>query len=370
MKIKLVSSLRSRARSMAALAAFLVLVSSCGGGGGTESPAAREVPLFVKPFAGEYLAVNYFDHNTPREFTDSNGTFVIYTGEIVPTSGPAGMYDGHQGYDFLMPEGTPLLAVAAGTVVFVQDTVTPFFCPPLNATVNQQKGLLIEHQLPDGRRVRSYYTHLSRIDVSRGAAVSAGQQIGLSGNTGCSTLPHLHFEAYLVVGTSQVTIDPFGWSGSGTDPWEAFPGGAASIALWKAGEAPRLSRGFTYDLAAVAPFAPAYLTQVVFQGPRDDLNPNNEFLDLTIDTRVTATVASAGYALRFDRAGVTYTLPAGITLSAQNPTLRIYVGNGNAGTHTAYMGQSAGIISNRGDDCVRVLYPGGGEYRFNLGGCP
>jgi murein DD-endopeptidase MepM/ murein hydrolase activator NlpD len=152
--------------------------------------------LFDKPFAGEYPVANFLDHNIPKEFVDTNGTFVTFWGEEHPAA-LTNMIDGHSGYDFLMPVGTPLLAVAPGTVVRVLTSETPFFCPPLNRNVSDQQEIFIEHTLADGSKVQSTYVHLSRIDVAQGASVARGQQVGLSGTTGCSTGPHLHFEVRL-----------------------------------------------------------------------------------------------------------------------------------------------------------------------------
>jgi murein DD-endopeptidase MepM/ murein hydrolase activator NlpD len=61
------------------------------------------------------------------------------------------------------------------------------------------------------------FAHLSRIDVYKGEQVPAGYQIGLSGSTGNSTGPHLHFEARVWNGTRWVPVDPL-------DPAFRFPG--------------------------------------------------------------------------------------------------------------------------------------------------
>lgn len=52
----------------------------------------------------------------------------------------------------------------------------------------------VEYNRQDGTNIRTTYMHLSQIDVKKGDIVNAGQQLGMSGNTGRSSGPHLHFE--------------------------------------------------------------------------------------------------------------------------------------------------------------------------------
>ncbi len=86
---------------------------------------------------------------------------------------------GHDGWDFKAPEGTPITSPKAGRV----DRAN------WNHAAN---GNCIEVVQSDG--VRALYLHLSRNDVKPGDSVSAGQQIGLVGNTGRSTSAHLHYQ--------------------------------------------------------------------------------------------------------------------------------------------------------------------------------
>ncbi|MGW6907160.1 LysM peptidoglycan-binding domain-containing M23 family metallopeptidase [Streptomyces sp. NPDC054940] len=84
----------------------------------------------------------------------------------------------HTGVDFSAATGTPLKAVGAGTVV--------------SAGWGGAYGNQVVIQLADGYYAQ--YAHLSSLSVSAGQAVTAGQQVGLSGATGNVTGPHLHFE--------------------------------------------------------------------------------------------------------------------------------------------------------------------------------
>ncbi len=76
-----------------------------------------------------------------------------------------------------------------------------------------------------GQACGALYTHLNRVDVAVGDQVGEGEQIGLSGVTGCvdpGRLPHLHFELLRVVNENPIdteVIDPYGWEGPTPDPW-------------------------------------------------------------------------------------------------------------------------------------------------------
>ncbi|MFD3558340.1 peptidoglycan DD-metalloendopeptidase family protein [Streptomyces sp. NPDC058686] len=84
----------------------------------------------------------------------------------------------HTGVDFVVPTGTSIKAIAAGTVV--------------SAGLDGAYGNEVVIQHADGKF--SQYAHMSSLSVSSGQTVTEGRQIGLSGATGNVTGPHLHFE--------------------------------------------------------------------------------------------------------------------------------------------------------------------------------
>ena len=197
------------------------------------STSAKVVlPIFGRPFDGAFPIGNFFDHDKPID-GDANGHVLTLCG-----ARDTKQVDGHPGYDWRMPEGTPLFAVA-DAVVLTAGLEAPHFCPQLNRTV---QALLVQlvHTAPTGESYVSAYGHLSRVDVQEGISISEGTRIGLSGNTGCSGTPHLHFGVARNVAGRYVLIDPYGWHASTGDPWELDPRGYASVWLWKGGAAPSL----------------------------------------------------------------------------------------------------------------------------------
>lgn len=100
------------------------------------------------------------------------------TGRIAP----------HRGVDFSMPVGTPVLAVGDGEVVVAER--------------DSEAGNFVA--LRHGRQYTTRYMHMTRLLVKPGQKVKRGDRIGLSGNTGRSTGPHLHYELWI----NQQAVNP------------------------------------------------------------------------------------------------------------------------------------------------------------------
>ncbi|WP_455353648.1 M23 family metallopeptidase [Streptomyces sp. SYSU K217416] len=89
----------------------------------------------------------------------------------------------HSGQDYAVPVGTPVKAAGAGTIVKAG---------PNGGGDGPAYGNAIVVKHANGKY--SQYAHLSKIKVQIGQKVKTNQQIALSGNTGNSSGPHLHFE--------------------------------------------------------------------------------------------------------------------------------------------------------------------------------
>lgn len=85
----------------------------------------------------------------------------------------------HHGVDYLVPEGTPVFATADGVVKSLSEKNT-----------SHGKAVTINH----GNGYETSYSHLLDIRVKKGQNVKRGDIIALSGNSGLSFVPHLHYE--------------------------------------------------------------------------------------------------------------------------------------------------------------------------------
>lgn len=108
---------------------------------------------------------------------------------------------GHDGTDFACPVGTPFCGVASGVVSLVSQSGV--------------YGWHITVTHPDG--YQTLYAHMSRFDVKQGDSVKGGTQLGLSGQSGNVTGPHLHI-SLMHPGTTYVDANGVSWPYNLYDP--------------------------------------------------------------------------------------------------------------------------------------------------------
>jgi len=154
----------------------------------------------------------------PKTDNSAFGSGFNYVG----TSGTGGVYylcyDGHPGTDYPVANNTPVYAAADG----IAHIPSSF---PGVSSAQTYNTVEIDHQ----NGYKTYYLHLSNQNVTEDQQVYKGQTIiGYSGNTGTSGY-HLHFEVQKETPNGWVPVDPYGWTGSGTDPYTR----ATNITLWE-----------------------------------------------------------------------------------------------------------------------------------------
>jgi murein DD-endopeptidase MepM/ murein hydrolase activator NlpD len=97
----------------------------------------------------------------------------------------------HEGIDLAVASGTPVVSVAAGTVIYA------------GWMGGYGNLVVIDH----GGGIATAYGHNTSVTVGSGYHVAQGQLIAYSGNTGNSTGPHVHFE----VRVNGTAVDPLGY---------------------------------------------------------------------------------------------------------------------------------------------------------------
>jgi len=126
-------------------------------------------PTFIKPISGGRLTSRFGRRTSPTRGASSN----------------------HKGVDWGIPRGSSVVASSGGTVT--------------KAGWGGGYGYVVYIKHPGGAETR--YAHLSKVLVSAGQSVKQGQKIALTGNTGVSTGPHLHFELRL----NGTPVDPYAY---------------------------------------------------------------------------------------------------------------------------------------------------------------
>jgi hypothetical protein len=115
----------------------------------------------------------------------------------------------HTGVDIVVPEGTPVFSAAGGQVIW---TGTGLLFGDENPQDPYGIAIAIKHDFGwDNEPLYTLYAHLSESMVEKGDYIEVGEQIGLSGNTGMTTGPHLHFEVRWGSNNYYLTFNPELW---------------------------------------------------------------------------------------------------------------------------------------------------------------
>ena len=162
-----------------------------------EAPGTREVTVIETYYNGErhdrrMLETNVITEAVPREVhigTIKRPEYILPVTDYILTScfGPR-WGTNHNGIDLAVPTGTDVMAAKDGLVI--------------QAGWNGGYGISV--YIDHGNGVITRYGHMGESLVSVGQAVKQGDVIGLSGSTGDSTGPHVHFE----MREGDVAVDP------------------------------------------------------------------------------------------------------------------------------------------------------------------
>ncbi|MEW6404307.1 MAG: peptidoglycan DD-metalloendopeptidase family protein [Chloroflexota bacterium] len=203
------------------------------------APEHQQIAAFLyPPYPGTASQESIFDHTSPNYVQDRRVVAFdsSYASKTCPDPAPIGTppaqpgvcdagfgtywsyglgdwlaYDGHDGVDYGMSYRPLYAAADTDRVIYAG------WWDPQNHRVSL--GLYVRLHHPNG--YSTSYGHMSAVAVQTcptvGCAVfQHGEWIGFSGNTGNSTGPHLHLR---VVNPAGKAVDPYGWTGSGADPW-------------------------------------------------------------------------------------------------------------------------------------------------------
>jgi hypothetical protein len=175
----------------------------------TYPPRAVVIPLEKRPLLldraasrqSRMLLENLRTHSDKAEWTEpfkppvpiaptpTFGSPETFTGgEAVDSRMDSIFGEYHRGLDYMVPPGVAVSAPAAGTILLAESLVLT------------GQTLVIDH----GQGVVSAFFHLGRIDVQEGARVEAQAPLGVSGDSGLSPYPHVHWGVYL----HGVAVDP------------------------------------------------------------------------------------------------------------------------------------------------------------------
>ena len=228
------------------------------------APQQVQPALFLEPpYYGTVQVNSVYDHQYPiynAEPASVNSTVVHYNDTTWQgtssscTIGTPSCYSGHNGIDYDL-EYELVRAAAPGDVVYAG------WDEPTIHGGSSLAGMGLYVHLRHDNDYDTLYGHMSvlRVHTNEQGICEADEFsciLGISGDTGWSSGPHLHFE--LEPPSSTRSTNPYGWIGAtGQDPWENHPDGFASHDVWL--RYPSITNGDVYPSGA--PFTAPPITE-------------------------------------------------------------------------------------------------------------
>lgn len=159
-------------------------------------------PPLIPPISRDPLGRDHYWFRRPVDSNALNNGGLFYY--AYGSDGPENTWRIHTGIDMPNPIGETVRAAGSGTVVWAgQD---------FQSTYTYGNVVFIQHDFGyDGLPVYTLYAHLAAILVFEGQTVQAGDPIGLVGNTGRVTGPHVHFEVRLGNNDYGASVNPQLW---------------------------------------------------------------------------------------------------------------------------------------------------------------
>lgn len=153
----------------------------------TRPSTSWQPPPLIPPISRDVLGRDHYYFRRPVDSSATNrGSFYYAYG----SDGPENLWRIHTGIDMPNDIGQTVRAAGEGTVVWAG--------PGFQGSPSYGNVVMIEHTFGfEGRRLYTLYAHLSGVLTTTGQFVQAGDAIGLVGNTGRVSGPHVHFEVRL-----------------------------------------------------------------------------------------------------------------------------------------------------------------------------
>ncbi len=168
-------------------------------------------PPLIAPLSLDPLGRDHYWFNRPVDSNATNfGLFYYPYGSDGPNSDNP--WRVHHGIDMPNPVGETVRTAAAGRVVWAADSLRVEDNSAFQNSPSYGNVVLIEHDFGfRGERLWTLYAHLSAVLVEQGQYLQSGDVIGLVGETGRVSGPHVHFEVRMGENHYRATYNPVLW---------------------------------------------------------------------------------------------------------------------------------------------------------------